>query len=218
MLVLAASCASAPPQPQPDPGGDSAASTATLYVIHRGWHTDVGFPTSELHGPLAALEHDFPGASYLVIGFGERHYVLSRDKNFGEMLAALWPGPGLILVTGLKATPEEAFGAARTARLRLTPAQADAVAGFVWGVLQPDPRGAVTPYAPGPYAGSLFYASSARYSALHTCNTWTAEALQAGGLPVRSDGVIFSHQVWEQAHALAATAHGSALPAAAAGR
>ncbi len=50
----------------------------------------------------------------------------------------------------------------------------------------------------GPYAGSRFFPARLSYSALHTCNTWTADALQAGGVPLHSAGVFFAWQLWDQ--------------------
>src|SRR5271165_1584522 len=37
----------------------------------------------------------------------------------------------------------------------------------------------------------------------HTCNTWTAEALRAVGLPVNAAGVVFAGQVLDQLPPLA---------------
>jgi hypothetical protein len=53
-------------------------------------------------------------------------------------------------------------------------------------------------YAPGPYEDSLYFAATERYSAIHTCNTWAAEALRAGGLPLRAKLVVFAGQLWSQ--------------------
>jgi hypothetical protein len=49
----------------------------------------------------------------------------------------------------------------------------------------------------------VFYAARDTYDALHTCNTWTAETLRAGGLPVPSAGVLFVGQVLGPARAVA---------------
>lgn len=181
----------------------AADASASIYVIQRGWHTDIGLPTADLHGQLAQLSRDIPGSRYLIFGFGDRHYVLARDKNLGGMLAALWPGPGLILVTGLVATPERAFGADHVIRFAVERWQSAAVVAFVWRSMSTT-AGQLHPYASGPYAGSLFYASPTTYDGWHTCNTWTAEALRAGDLPFATTGVVLSAQVWDQARALAA--------------
>jgi hypothetical protein len=45
---------------------------------------------------------------------------------------------------------------------------------------------------------SLFFAAAPKYSAVHTCNTWAAEALRAAGLPIHSRGVVFASQLWSQ--------------------
>jgi hypothetical protein len=51
-------------------------------------------------------------------------------------------------------------------------------------------RRAAVRIAPGPYPESAFYASSGTYSLDYTCNTWTATALKAAGLPIQASGVV----------------------------
>lgn len=193
LLAVAALLAACATVPQESAIGGKA---TTVYAIHRGWHTDIAFAAQDLHGPLAAVAQDLGGAKYLVFGFGDRRYLESRGVGTG--LLALWPGQGLMLATGLLVKPQEAFGADQVAELQLSPERAQAVAAFIWHSFRPDADGAVRSEAPGPYGGSRFYPASPRYSALHTCNSWTAEALQAGGVPVHSTGVIFSWQIWMQ--------------------
>jgi hypothetical protein len=104
-----------------------------------------------------------------------------------------------VLITGLTADPTEAFGTEQVIELRVSAAQARAVQAFIARTM-----GALTPYTTGPYQGSLYFAALPRYSALHTCNTWAAEALQAGELPVRSAAVVFAGQLWGQVRKVAA--------------
>lgn len=185
------------------PIADTAPQLATLYAIGRGWHTDIGLPVEEIAGPLANLDQQFPGVRYLVFGFGERGYLLNRNKDLRHMLLALFPGPGAILVTALSAPPSAAFGASHVIALRLSPAGIDRVTGFLWSYLKTDARGAPQVIADGPYPGSLFYASTGTYALDHTCNTWTAEALRATGLPFSGTGVLFADQVFAQARRVA---------------
>jgi len=153
-LITACSGIRAGPPPVAVTAGSSPA--APLYVVRRGWHIDVGFRVDDLQPPLRALNTEFAGARYLIFGFGDRHYLMARNYQSFELLAALWPGPGLMLVTGLTASP------------------------------------------PGPYDGSRYFGARARYSALHTCNTWAAEAIRAAGWPVHTGAVIFAGQLWRQ--------------------
>ena len=90
------------------------------------------------------------------------------------------------------------FGDANVIEIPVTPAQAADAQAFVWQSLAAN-NGVVAPLRTGPYDDSLYYASSDRYSGLHTCNTWAAQGLQAAHLPVYSEGVEFAGQLWRQA-------------------
>jgi hypothetical protein len=196
-----------------------AARTTVIFVARRDWHIDIGFAAADLEAPLDASIGQFPGVRYVFFGFGDRHYLMAKSRNVPAMLGALWPGPGLMLITGLIAAPSEAFGADQVIELRVSDAQARGVQGFIArsmarsdspvGGDPPANSARVTPDAPGPYEGSLYFAAISRYSALHTCNTWAAEALQAGGLPVRSSAVLFAGQLWRQVRKVAAAKAGN---------
>jgi uncharacterized protein (TIGR02117 family) len=197
IAVLLTHCAA--PATAPDPPSKTAAvPTVRIYLLRRGWHTDVVLPVAGLPPPLAAITADFPGARYLIFGFGDRHYVLATHKDMGELLLAPVPGAGLVLVSALNQAPEQQFGSEKVAPLDLEPAQVDGVASFIWQSLQHPAGGSPRPYLAGHYAGNLYYAATESYSGLFTCNTWTARALKAGGVRVNSFGVLFAGQVWSQ--------------------
>jgi len=167
----------------------------TLYVVRRGWHIDVGFAVSELSGPLKAVSDEFPEARFVTFGFGDRRYLHAHNPAFPNMLAALWPGDGLMLITALRGTPQQAFGTTQVVELLLTASQATAAqqtiaAAFALQAGQPQSDGA------GPYEGSAYWRSSLRYSAAYTCNTWAAQVLASAGLPLPVHGVVFAGQVW----------------------
>ena len=224
MTFVLAACGTVPPKraadvvpavaagagAEADPAA-AAGPPVTIYVIKRSWHTDIGFDTADLHPPLATLRPALPDARYLLFGFGDKHYLLTRANSFQGMVGAVWPGDGLVLVTGLEGTPEQAFGVDGVARLRVTAAQALRLEEFVWNTLATE-NGVATALAPGPYGGSLYYGSTLRYSGLHTCNTWTADGLKTAGLPIRSFGVEFSGQVWRQVRRLTAQRLPGAAP------
>jgi hypothetical protein len=95
-------------------------------------------------------------------------------------------------------TPEQAFGGGNVVALALPASQRAGLGNFIRHSPQPDADSAIRPYADWPYPGSRYYASSRIYSALHTCNTWSAHALQAAGLPLDGFGVLFASQLWSQ--------------------
>jgi hypothetical protein len=191
----------------PTPGRSRGEPAITVYVVRRKWHIEVGFDAADL-GPLAFASAEFPGAKYVFFGFGDRHYLLARSHDAPVLSGALWPGPGLILLTALQGTPAAAFGGSQVVELELSTAHARAVQSFIRGAIADR-----TPYAKGPYEGSLYYAASARYSAFHTCNTWAAEALRAGDVPVRARGVIFASQLWSQIRESAQPSNPASIPA-----
>jgi hypothetical protein len=168
-----------------------------VHLVARGWHTDVDLPARRLPAPLITLEQDFPGASHFLFGFGERAYWAKPDPDSLDTFAALVPARGVILVTALRVSPEVAFPAPQVVTLPITTGGMARLATFLAGELTEG--GEVRRLAQGPYIGSRFYATSRRYSAAYTCNTWTADALQAAGTGVAAHGVIFAGQVIERA-------------------
>jgi hypothetical protein len=195
-------------QTGPPPTGDGPPQAgAAVYLARRGWHVDVGFAVASLTAPLDAVAGEFPGARYLFFGFGDRRYLMAKHRNMPALLAALWPGKGLILATALGAAPDDAFGAAQVIELGISPAQLLAAQDFIWrslGDRDLAPTDALPVAAPGPYEGSLYLSARPGYSAFHTCNTWAAEALERAGLPVHSAGVLLAGQLWRQARNAAA--------------
>jgi hypothetical protein len=189
-LLTLAGCADPPP---PDPGPP----VATIYVVERGWHTDIGLPARGL-GPLRPFEHEFPGARFFVFGFGEKNYLQARDPTPGLMLRALFPGEGLILVTALNASPAQAFAAYRVLARPISADGLERLTRFIAASIEWTAAGRPRLAAQGPYDGSLFYASRVSYSLFDTCNTWTARALQAAGEPVSAAGVITASQLLDQ--------------------
>jgi hypothetical protein len=189
-----AGCTTAPPEPFAGP------ATETVYVIGRGWHTDVGLAVDALGPPLSSLAARYPGARVLSFGFGDREYMLAHGGSIAGALGALFPGPALVLLTVLNTSPIAAFGEQHVVALPVTRAGFDRIARFVWDSLATQSGRLPEPYAPGPYAGSIFFASTVTYNAFETCNTWAAQALRKGGLPI-SGGPIFASQVMQEARA-----------------
>jgi hypothetical protein len=184
------------------PGAASTQGAAsTVYVARRGWHIDVGMAVADLALPLASAARTLPQVQYIFFGFGDRHFLLAKHHNAPVLLASIWPGQGLMLLTGLMAAPEQGFGADHLIRLSVGAEQMHALQAFIWKSLQTR-DGALTTQDPGPYEDSMYLPAVSKYSALHTCNTWVAEALRAGGFRVHSAGVIFAGQLWPQVRRL----------------
>ncbi len=193
LTLQACSAANRHDAPVPPVGGPRAE------VVERGWHTDIALPVEELSGPLARLALDYPGARVLEFGFGDRAFYMAHETDSGQALAALFPGPGVVLLTALRVPARVAFGPAQVVTLSFSPSGFRNLTAFVWLTLAKRPDDAPRRLGDGPYAGSAFYASSQTYDALFDCNAWTAQALASGGLPIDPRGVLFAGQVMSQA-------------------
>ncbi|HET6238455.1 MAG TPA: DUF2459 domain-containing protein [Acetobacteraceae bacterium] len=202
-LLCAVLVGCAGPAPPPPAELTAGPKTETIFLVARGWHTDVGVLAAQAGDALGALRTTFPGVHTLLIGFGERAYLLRRHNDLGNSLAALVPGAGALLVTALRDTPQSAFPVGDVIVLHVSARGLARLTDFIAVSFERAPDSAPREIADGPYPGSLFYASTRTYSAGYTCNTWTAEALQTAGLPVRAAGVIFADEVADQARRVA---------------
>lgn len=194
-------------RPLPEPPPAAGPFAWTIHVIRRDWHTDIALPVAGLAGPLRDLAGDFPGATELVFGFGDRAYLLNPEAPLLAMLLALLPGRGAILLTALAAPPAVAFGAANVVAVPVSAAEFDRLQGFVAGSIDRrnlEADGRLRPIAEGPYPGSVFHASTVTYAGTYTCNTWTAEALAIAGLPLSPGGLALAAQVMSRVRRVAA--------------
>jgi uncharacterized protein (TIGR02117 family) len=178
-----------------------------IYVISGGWHTEVGLPVEPLRGPLSSLIREFPNARYLVFGWGARDYYMAPSTSIADLLRAAVPGPAVMLVIPLETSPEAFFGASNVFALHAPPNGMQHLSQFLWEYLASEEDGTPHRIGTGPYPQSVFYASTGTYNLGHTCNTWTAEALRAAGLPVNAAGVVFAGQVLDQLPAILAGAN-----------
>jgi hypothetical protein len=210
MPVLLAALAGCAGGTAPLPVASEAAATPApdgargkAFLLTHGWHTDIAVPVDEISGPLKAFVARFPGARVMVFGYGRRDYMIERDHDLGEMMAGAIPGAGALEVSALRTDPVTAYGADHTMAVDLPPGGAERLSAFLWATFTRDGAGEPVEAGPGGFPGSVVYASAQGYALSHTCNTWSAEALAASGLPVRPAGIIFSSQVDAEVQPLA---------------
>ena len=102
----------------------------------------------------------FPACGCLLFGFGERAWLLHRRHDFADTLAALLPGSGALLVTALRVPPQLAFPPEDVVTLHVSAGGLARLNDFISRSFEWAPDGALRSIADGPYAGSLFYAST----------------------------------------------------------
>ncbi len=176
----------------------AVSQSQTIFVVAGGWHTELALPIASIEAPLTALTPQFPGARYLVFGWGARGYYMAQHPGLEDLLRAATPGPAVMLVIPLAVSPAAFAGPGNAFPLAISPAGAARLSRFLWGDLVPPGTRAPRYLGPGPDPQSVFYAAAGTYDLSHTCNTWTAEALRAAGVPVSATGVVFAGQLIDQ--------------------
>ena len=201
LLLALSACTGAsgetPPSLAPQPVG-----AETVSLITHGWHTDIAVPASEVSGPLTRFRALFPGARSLIFGYGKRTFMIAPAHTLGEWVIGPFPGPAALEVSAISSDATTAYGTAHVQRLALPPGGAASLSAFLWQAFAKTSSGDPRYIAQGNFPGSLFYQAKSRYGLLHTCNTWSAEALAAAGLPLRPSGIIFSHTLDERVREL----------------
>jgi uncharacterized protein (TIGR02117 family) len=181
-----------------------AAPRQVVYVIAGSWHTEIALPRDEIEGGLARLAAAFPSAPYLIFGWGARDFYMAANPGVGDLLRAAVPGPAVMLVIPLGVAPTAYLSSANAWRIAVSPVGAARLSQFLWESVARNPAGEPIRAGAGPTPQSVFYAANGTYDAADTCNTWTARALHAAGLPVSSAGVVFTGQVVNQLKSLPA--------------
>jgi hypothetical protein len=169
-----------------------------VYIIESGWHAELGLPVEELHGGLAFYRAIFPGARVILFGYGKKTFFTAPPDALSEYFLGPFPGPAVIHAVGLRVTPIEAYGPQEATVLRLPQGGSNALSAYIWNDLAKDTSGKPIIVAHSSNPDGLFYAAKSTYTLLHTCNTWTAEALHHCGLPISANAVSFSGQVMSQ--------------------
>ena len=138
--------------------------TVPVFVIATGWHTELALPVESLRGRLAHFADAFPGARFLVFGWGQRDYYMAREPTIGDLLGATLPSPAVTLVVPLRQTPTNAYGAQHVFSVEVSEQGANVLSSFIWRFLAAGAEGRPVRIAPGPDPQSAFYASSGTYS------------------------------------------------------
>ena len=168
-----------------------------IWVLRMSWHTGLVLSSSDLGSRLAFLLSRVRRGRYFIFGWGDRRYYLSAHPTSGIALAALFPSRSVMLVQSCERDLVRCLGPSVHLRvLRVSPPDLAKLRRYLAHSFLKDPGHRAVPVARGPFPESMFFASGRTYDAFETCNTWTAQALEAAGLPVSADGVIFANQLW----------------------
>lgn len=166
-------------------------SQISIYLVDHGWHAGLVVPIAQVPPELWPERLDFPGSTYLEIGWGDEAFYRDNDPSIGTTLkAALIPTSSVLHVVGFDEPVERYFPGSEIIRIEVTPEGFAKLCRFIHDSYKREKSGVASSLGPGLYGHSQFYRAIGSYSLARTCNTWTAQALQAGGCPISPAGVI----------------------------
>lgn len=181
-----------------DPGAERIAA----YLLDNGFHTDLVVPRAALMrrgGPLARAVAELAPGDWIVIGWGDAKFYVDQSP-MGSRLpdgarAFFRPGnPSVLMLDPEVEDPRTRYAADGRAALILTRAAFDRMADRIEGSLDLSGGGPrIAAVRPGDDA--RFFASRETFSILHLCNHWSAQVLNAAGLPIRPVRSIVSAEV-----------------------
>jgi uncharacterized protein (TIGR02117 family) len=168
--------------PKPDDG-------QTIFLVDNGFHTDLVVPRAAIAahgGPIAAAAARTGGDPWVMVGWGDARFYEATSPWQGRLLDALRAAlGGRPTVVHLEAVWGPADQVWRSGVHRLTLSSAGLAALLARAdrafALAPDGGPQLVPAARDP--NEAFFTSREGFSLLHLCNHWTAELLNAAGLP-----------------------------------
>jgi uncharacterized protein (TIGR02117 family) len=157
-----------------------------LFVIDNHWHTSLVIRWDDLSETLKRHLNRFEGSEFVEIGWGDEGFYRAEAINSGLAIQAIFFSRGSVIhVLGLREHPTIHYTdyLVDLYRIRITEQGMTRLNDFVERAFQTSPDGSAKPIQPG-LTGGYFYWARGRYSALHTCNHWLADALRTTGFPI----------------------------------
>jgi uncharacterized protein (TIGR02117 family) len=188
VVLILATAKSGDPTLYPAAAG---ASRTTIYLIDNDFHSDLALPRQALAGApaLARAAAMTTNAPWILVGWGDQRFYEGQGVSLeraGEAARALfWPGNGAVVhLEGIADQPDMAFVNEHARAIELSNAGLSRLVARVDRSLATDAKGAPEPAPGSAWADEAFFVSGERFDLFHQCNHWTAEALNAAGLPV----------------------------------
>lgn len=159
-----------------------------IVIESNGVHTDVVLPKlaagvdlSDLVPAADLADPHYAGYDHIAVGWGERTFYLETPtwadvRPLTVLQAAIGSDRTVLHVEHLPLPAADADSRA----VVLRPDEYRRLAAFVRASFAPGARW----HRPGYGKSDAFYAATGRYSAVHTCNAWTGDALAAAGVRI----------------------------------
>jgi len=157
----------------------------TIFVTSNGWHTGIVIAASSFESDQVPEVADLAGARYLEFGWGDRTYYPAERPTLGAAFTAVFaPTAAVVHVAGRDQPPVQSGSERDVITVPITTAGRERLINFIAATFDRSGNARAMSVSPGLYPNSHFYPAHGKFHMFNTCNTWTARALAAAGLPV----------------------------------
>ena len=180
----------------------TAETGVEVHVLDNGFHTDLAVPRAALEaraGPLADAVRGLPPGDWILIGWGDAKFYVDQSP-IGDRLpdgarAFFRPGnASVVMLDPAQRDPRDLVAAERRRTLRLSAAGFESMATRVEASLDlSDGRARIAAARAGDDA--RFFASHEHFGIGRLCNHWSADVINAAGVPVRPFRSIVSSEI-----------------------
>ena len=183
-LLVGAACVTIDGQAVPAGAGSKP---HRVYVVQSGWHAGLILDAADISPSALPEIRDFPGARYIEFGWGDWDYYQAPDPGLGlATKAAFWSQGSVLHVYPVRGSLETEYAGREVLEIPVGDLGFDRLVAFVSQTFaRPEgfkPASGWAATAAG--IAGRFYKAEGKFHLFRNCNSWIAEALRSGGIPL----------------------------------
>ena len=169
-----------------------------IFVVDHGWHTGIILKTEDINSSAWQIDSFFKKYKYIEVGWGDEDFYKSSNPSVWMTLkAGLIPTSSVLHVRALSAYDLSMFSKESIIRITISQGAFVKLSKFIENsFVKKDSKLIIL--SKGLYPNSFFYLSSKKYHILHTCNVWTAKALESAELDISPFFAITTDALYSQ--------------------
>ncbi len=154
-----------------------------IYVASISWHTGLIVPSYSLPDSIWPENHDYSGADYLEIGWGDRDFYQHPGFNLWfAFKAVFWPTRTTLHVLPLEDKYlADNYQSTKLVQLDVSDKELEGLSEFLMSHFELNEQGKLIPDEEGIYYNSQFFAGGSTYFFPKNSNVWAATALKRAG-------------------------------------
>jgi len=157
----------------------------TIYFIYRGWHTSILLDSKSLVARVPRLDNDLKNQKYVRVGWGDGDYFTGKNKSFTSATKALVAsGYSAIQLLPYDYEPFAEIPAETRVPIAISDQGLRDLVSYIGNSIKVDENGQLVQLPVFGGATGLFFQAKDSYGIFSNCNTWSANALRAAGLPI----------------------------------